>query len=285
MAFFKCIFGFTQQGAQWSEVYYISSSTLQTAAQNCVNVQQAVTNPKVFTSTLSKIRVSEVSNNRIAVTLNPQGIIGGTGGATNSPAVVGIAAIYTLVSTVTGSSRKLWERGLARFDVLRTNSGLDAPGPILQAAMSAKILALAQNVFCIQSVNKVTTPPDVWTNFTFINGVPGQGYVTLSWPTAIALPVAKNIVIRRMNNKLFPGLNGVFPLQAATTTSVQVGWNTDVALVNVPVSTGRWRPWVYNYGAIDNTLSGFLDFNTRDTKKSPLGGRGARRGVRGIRSR
>jgi hypothetical protein len=278
---FKIVFQYTQFNKGWSEVYYKTASDLATAAVIGPELLRASIVLRDPTVVLSKIRVSDTVNNRSSLIqqLNLQ-----NGGIPAGPEPSGVAALISLNSQVPPASRKVWVRGLVDNFVSRNPlTGADSPPGNLVAAINDWILRLALNLFAIRSLVRLGPPPNNYTNILSITPVVGGGQVTFNVAPGPVLNVGQLLTVTLINQKTFPGLKGLFSVIASTATTVVVAYNSTL-VGPVVLTKGRFRQANYNYGVIVTTGSGFAGFVTRSTGRSPLGGRGAKRGARGLRS-
>jgi hypothetical protein len=278
---FKVVFQFTQFNKGWTEVFYTTASDLATAANIGPALKSAAIAVRDSTVVFQKIRVSDVANNRSSTVLQVgyQLTTPSTG-----PETTAVAALINLASTTPPASRKLWLRGLGDLQVQRNpNTGQANPTAVLIQAINDYILRLNLNGFSIRSLTRLGPPPNNYTNILSITPLVGGGTVTLNVAPGPVLNVGQLITISLVNQKSFQGLKGLFSVLAATATTVVVGYNSTL-VGPVLLTKGRFRQANYQYGIIQQAGSGFVDFVTRSTGKSPLGGRGAKRGTRGLRS-
>jgi hypothetical protein len=278
---FKLVFQYTQPNKGWTEVFYRTATDLGAASQLPQALILAMTTYKDPLTTLVKCRVSDVLNNRSSVVVNINQI-GNFSSAGAEP--TGVAALVNLLSTTPPSTRKIWLRGLSDSAIARSpGSGNDNPNPVLISGINAVINQWSTNGFTIRSLTKVGPPPNNYISILSVGVVAGAGQVTLN---TIAGPVYNPgtlLIINQVNQKQFPGLKGIFSVISSTATTVVIPYNGTVTEI-VTLQKGRFRVATYNFGGMQNTGAGFVGFTTRSTGKNPLGGRGAKRGTRGIRS-
>lgn len=280
MAFFKEIWQYTQGDRGFTEVYYSIASTLASAATFPTGLINAAINLRNELTVLRKIRISDVANNRssVVVNINRSPTVAGDG-----PDIVSTSAILTLNAPETGARRSLWLRGLDDGQVKRDPiTGVDRPTAGLQTAMNTWIRQLANAGYHVQSLKKLGTAPLIYARISSIT-VSGPGSILLTMPTGFELTTSKRIILSQIDNKLFPGLNGHWAATAVTSNTLTVGYNSHLANSTYLLTKGRSRPEEYQYGPIVASVSGFNKFGSRDTGRSPLGGRG-RRGTRLSRS-
>jgi hypothetical protein len=278
---FKIVYQYTQPNKGWTETFYRTATDLPTAATQLPQVYLRALFMRDTLTVLNKIRISDVLNNRSSLVV-PVNVSGPPGSA--GPEGAGVAALVNLVSTTPPSSRKLWVRGIQDLMFNRiAASGVDNPSAGLINAINDWITYLAQYGYTIRSLAKVGAPPN---NYITINsvGVVSPGSVNLNVTAGAVLATGQQIVVNQVNQKLFPGLKGIFSVGICTATVVPIPYNSTMPIAIYPLTKGRFRQVNYNYGAISVTGSGFSNFSTRSTGKNPLGGRGARRGQRGFRS-
>jgi hypothetical protein len=274
MAFFKEIWQYTQAEHGFTEVYYSNATNLSQAADfpsTQINLALAMRDRLTF---LRKIRVSDVANNRTTVVIP----INRAGTATSSegPDVCSTTAVVTLSSTSVGSRRQLWLRGLNDADVMRFNgSGLDNISPILRAGINAWIAYLARTGYVIQSLRKLTVPPNAYSRVISIT-VATPGAVTVQMAAGWSATSTNRVILSQIDQKLFPGINGHWAISNVASTVFTIAYNSHLANGTYTLTKGRSRPEEYEYGAITAGISGFNKFGSRDTGRSPLGGRGRR---------
>jgi hypothetical protein len=281
MAQFKVVVQYTQTDSGFAEQYYREAADLAAASVFPTTLINAMIQTKCGPTVLRKIRVSNVANNRESVVIpvnRPSPF------TTLNPDVVSTAAIVTLNSPSIGAKRQLWIRGLVDSDVQRAvGSGLDQPHASLLGEISALITRLNENQFRVRALTKINPPGVVYTDIAKIVSVEGAGEVTIRMAAPYVLPSPARVIITQVDPKLFPGLNGHWTIQFVDTLNFKIRYRPHV-FGTFDLAKGRWRPEAYVYGAIDPATSGFSNFGSRDTGKSPLAGRG-RRSALLIRSR
>jgi hypothetical protein len=278
---FKCVFQFTQPNKGWTETYYRTGADLASAANFPQSLIASMTIFRDPLTILQKCRVSDVLNNRVSipVTIAQNGTRTSTG-----PEAAGLAAVVTLLAPQFGASRKVWLRGIIDLDFARSSvSGVDVPSGSLIQAINSFINQLSTNGFVIRSLTKLGPPPNNYITINSVGIVAGAGQVTLNTVAGPVYNPGTQLIINQVNQKVLPGLKGIFSVISSTATTVVIPYNGTVTEV-LTLQKGRFRVATYNYGAMVNTGAGFSNFSTRSTGKNPLGGRGAKRGARGIRS-
>jgi hypothetical protein len=273
MAYFKVIFTYTQTDLGFSEVYYREADDLATAAVFSEDFLIAMIRPRSALTVLRKARVSSVDNNRNSVVVN---INRATLLSTGSSDVCSTAAVVTLNSPQTGARRQLWMRGLPDDSVKRDlRTGVDDPQPQFLLYLGNYLQLLSFYQYRIRSLKKLGTAPLVYTPIKSIEVV-GPGVTRITFTVPITITDSRRIILSQIDQKRFGGLQGTFTVSNATTLTVDVPYNSTLAIGTYGVAKGRSRPAEYEYGFIRSSLSGFLKFSSRDTGKNPLGGRGRR---------
>jgi hypothetical protein len=196
-----------------------------------------------------------------------------------SPDVTSTTAVLILASSTTGASRRLWLRGLNDGDVQRGNAtGIDIPSANLVTAMNAWIVTCSSS-FVIRSLTPLGTPPNVYQQINSVTGVVGSGSATIGFIGVNPFLLGQSVIITQMSPKVFPGLNGKWTPTSGGVNTFTIPYNLDQA-PPAGVAKGRWRPAIYQYGAIDGTISAFDHFGSRDTGAGFSAGRGRKRAVK-----
>lgn len=274
MAFFKCVFQYTQVDHGFTEVWYRAADNLQAAANFTNALLTAAINTKNHLTVLRKIRVSDVLNNRSAVVVNVNKTT--ALGPSNTPDICAASAVITINAPSIGAKRQLWMRGLDDNDILRDNStGADRPSPQFTNFLNAYLLAFRNNNFQVRALSRLTGSPLVYTPLQSIT-VAGPGQVTVTVPPGFILTASRRIIISQASPKQFPGLNGHWSVTNATSTTFIIPYNCVLPNGVYALTKGRTRPEEYQYGVMDYNTSDFNRFGTRDTGRNPLGGRGKR---------
>ena len=280
MANFKVVCQFTQPDHGFTEVYYRQADNLAAASVFSSRLIASILNYRAELTSLRKIRISDVLNNRSSVVVNINQTASALAGTAD---MVFTAAIVTLNSPSIGARRQLWVRGLTDDSVKRNlNTGLDEPSANLLAGINQHCRALSQNGFAVRALSRLTVPPLVYTNIMSVV-VAGSGFVTFVVPNTWNLTTSRRVILSQFSTKEFAGLNGHWTATQVDATHFTVPYTSALPPGTYLVSKGRTRPEEYVYGVMDYTTSGFNRFGSRDTGKNPLGGRGRRSAPR-IRS-
>jgi hypothetical protein len=279
---FKLVFQFTQPSKGWSEVYYRTATDVRAASVLSQSFIDSMRNFRANITTLIKVRVSDVLNNRSSVVVPINQVGGPTPGLTAD--ITASAAVVTLNAPLVGSSRKVWLRGLPDTYITRDlTSGIDTPDPRLLSGINNFLNQLAVSAFTVRALAKIGVPPNVFTTLISVTSVAGAGTITLNFAAGPTFAIGTQINITQVSQKLFPGLKGTFTIVSSTVTTAVIAYNALTTGTSL-LTRGRIRPVNYLFGNIDFQTSNFSNFGTRATGKNPLGGRGAKRGTRGLRS-
>lgn len=282
MANFKVVFVYSQpQNRGWTETYYRTAADLASAAIIPGALFLALARPRHPLTSIVKVRVSDVANNRNSLVRTLNLAVSGTPLATDpGPEINSTSAVLNLVSTAPASTRRLWLRGLYDSDVRRNGSnGVDAPSPGLRADMTGLIAELAADGFTIRSLVRTGTAPNIYQQISQVSGATGAGLTVISYIGTSAPAVNDRVNLSQLSPKLFPGLNGTYTVLAVGSQTFTIRYNLDYTPPSV-VPLGRWRPSSFNYGPIVPGLSSFLKFGSRDTGAGFSSGRGRKRSVR-----
>ncbi len=280
MEFFKEVFVFTEGDKGFTEVWFSQAANISVASQfgaafidRCIAFRNSLT-------VLRKIRISSVENNRSTAIVN---INRSMASSSNRAAISGAAAVYTINAPSISSRRQVWFRGLDAAQVIRNEtSGADILLPGLDNNIKAYISALAGSNYMVRALGKIN-PVTGYNKITTVQATAGAGLATLTMQNDHGFAQNARIIVSQTNTKDFPGLNGHYTaLAVPTTKSILIAYNLHVT-GTFTATTGRIRAETYSYGAIDTRTSNFNFFGTRDTGRSPLGGRG-RRTARRLRS-
>lgn len=280
MPIFKEVFVYTEGDKGFTEVWYSDHPTLAVAAtfesaffSNLLQFRNALT-------TLRKIRISDVLNNRSTIIVN---VNRSAPFSNSSAAISGASAIVTINSTDIASRRQVWLRGLDANQVVRDAvSGADRPPVSLLNNIRTYILTMAGSNYRVRALEKVN-PATGFKNIISITSVAGAGSIKLTFGVAHGLVGGDRLIVSQANVKDYPGLNGHYGvIDVPDAQSLVIRYNMHVTGTFL-LAKGRIRKESYVYGAINTSTSKFNFFSTRDTGRSPLGGRGRRSGVR-IRS-
>jgi len=274
---FKVIFQFTEADQGFTEVWYRQANNLQDASTIPPSLITASINMRNALTILRKVRVSDTQQLRSSqvVSWNRSATYSGS-----EPAVAGTACVMAVPAPTIGATRHVWIRGLDDFQVARNDAnGQDYLRPQLQTNIGIYFSQLAQANFLVRALQKISPPNYVFRNITNIAGTAGTGIATLTYsgPTVFqANP--PTILISQVSSKLWPGLKGSFPALAVGTSTINIAYNMETT-GSFPIVKGRFREVNYAYAAFNPVNVSFLKFGTRDTGKSPLGGRGRRPSV------
>lgn len=281
---FKEIWTFRSSAARWTEVYYSIDDTLEEAANftnELVNKRLALLNDS---NVLQKIRCSNMDGSRSSVVVQQNKHGTGTASFAKNPANTVEAAVVSLVSTVAGSSRRLWLRGMPEDAVYRSDDGnYDIIAPAFNTALRTWIRALQNNNYIVLTRTKVTVPGFQWRRILGVNGEARNGTSILTLAGNAGINDGDTITITQASNKDLPGLNGLWKVVSSTGTTLTINYNTPRG-DNYQISKGRVRKIVYRTDArINANVSAFAFLGGRKTKNDATGSRGARSAQR-IRS-
>ena len=280
MPYFKTDIFYQQFNKSWSETWYISGSTLSSVA-NLFNATSLLPfietrHPSVV---LYKMRVSSVDNNRISTLLYFNLTTPFVASDPGGPAVSGIAAQINFAAPTVGVSRKLEFRGLRGASVGRlTGSGAAVPSAWLIGGINEYVNNIIAKGFMVRAKTQIAIPP-VFPNsksaLTAIAAAQNGGSATITFEGGGLFTVGSLVSVNRVDQKLYPGLKGLFLVRDPVGGSITIDWNSPQALAAVPLS-GYVRGVSYQYGVPVKAGSQFVNFVTRDTGKNSTGGRGAR---------
>lgn len=285
MADFKCVFNFFstgKKGGTWSEVWYRSAGSLQSAATfdpALILARMLLAHPL---TQLSKIRVSQVGSPRVTtiVTMNAQGVfIGGTG-----PAPIDSAIVCNVSSSAVPATRRWWLRGWdASMATRNVANGNDVFAGVTTISLSAWFNALANFGFEVLPLVKPAVGVYSPYSVTKVDGtVPGKTVLTASGPI-VTIPGVNQIIAARFSKKDLPGLQGPFTILSSVGGTITIPYSTPGNTVVVP-STGQFKMLSYVSGAtIDPAISGPAFIGSRQTKSPFTGSRGARSANRKLR--
>lgn len=290
---YKLVFQFTTSGntpRAWGEVFYRSATDLNTAATLPTGYLINRLGMLNYRNSLKKMTVYDLANARasVIVPINQFGTSGtsaATQGATDRPQEYNTAAVVNLVSTVVGSSRKWWLRGMSDNDCYESNTnGSDVFSGYLRTKLTALLRVMNTNGFEIYPIAKTTAEPWFYVSQVGPTTAAGVAYVNLNdmptWRTGDL------VTFGSCPKKDLPALSGRFTVLAIRTgppPSILIAYQTPL---NGTINTtkGRVRKVKFLTGAlIDNTKSGFAYISSRKSKSPFTGGRGARSAARGLR--
>lgn len=273
MANFKVVLNFSQGGSTWGEQYYRTASDLNTASGFDNEFRLRALRMKHPSTRLTKIRVSEVTNNRNSVVV-PNTVR--VAASSSAPDVVATAAVCKLVSLATGASREVWIRGLIDSQVFRDEAtGNDIPQGALPANLTAWIASLSANGFSVRSLQKINGTSITYKKLNQIV-IAADGTVTFTAETGWTLSSSGRVILSQLDKKLFPALNGHWKIYNVSGTTFTVSYRSHLAAGTYPLYSGRTRPEEFDYGGINASRSGFAYFGTRQTKNVSTGSRGKR---------
>jgi hypothetical protein len=283
---FKLVYGWQQPNKSWSEIWYVTTSSLYYCA-NTIAIDPALLQAMVAfrppVSLLYNVRISSVSQNRQSL-IKYINMKGGTG-VYQDPDVCGASALYRFNASVTAASRAIWFRGLPDAFVTRDpNTGQDKEDASLKIAVNNYLTQIKRWTFQIRSQIPLPVPP-VDPNKDYAVQTIAAG--AISGQTALTTPMGSNfqvdtlVKIHLANPKDFPGLNGIWQVltSAAGGTSITIPYQFPIGGAG-PIGRMKIRPIAYQYGNVDDNTTNFIGYNTRKTGKNRWGGRGARSAVR-----
>lgn len=280
MPYFKTDLFYQQFNKSWSETWYISGSTVSTVASLFNNTSLLpFVNMRHTSVILYKMRISSVDNNRLSTLLyfnlaSPLPISDAGG-----PGVTGVAAQLNFSAPTVGVSRKLELRGLRGPSISRNaGSGIPMPSAFLTSCINEYISNIVNMGFMVRAKTQIAVPP-IFPNsknaLTAISAAQNGGAATITFEGGGTFTNGSTVSINRVDQKLYPGLKGLFLVRDAIGGSITIDWNSTQALGATPLS-GYVRGIAYQYGVPIRVGSGFVNFVTRDTGKNSTGGRGAR---------
>lgn len=273
MAFFKCVFQYTQPDQGWTETYYRSEGSLTDASNFQAGFLAAIQTIRSPLTQLRSIRISEVTNNRNTLPLPITPI---AFPLTIPPDVASTSAIIGLNAPDIGAKRSLWMRGLDDSAVARSaTTGRDTPAPFFQSALDNLLSQMTTQFLYIQALQKLTVAPMVSKSIVSVSVVTPGSVVIITEP-GWALTASGRVILSNLDQKRFGGLVGAFKATELAENSFSVRYNSTLPVGVYPVTKGKTRPEEFVYGRIIGSLSGFKKFGKRDTGRNPLGGRGKR---------
>jgi hypothetical protein len=278
VADYKIVFQYVEAGKGFQEVYYRNASTLQQAATIDTDLIYALTSFRNPLTYLKKARVSDTLNLRNTAVVN---INTSSGYNPGNPAASGVCAVFQLNGLAPGGTRQLRLRGLNTGDMIRNpGTGADSMSADLTIRTNYLLNALQSRNFEIRSLIPTANTPTTWPQITSVTGTAGSGLITLNYMAGLVVTAGQYIKVTQVNQKLFPGLTGLFQAVAVTGTSVTIKYNPAQTFAATGLQKGRFKIANFQYGIINATNSAFSQWSTRITGKDPTGGRGRRTGQR-----
>jgi hypothetical protein len=279
VATFRIVWEFTESnGSGFNEVMYKDAGTPGDAINIpgiCITARLALLHPL---NKLMRIRASQVDSQRVTGTFGI-GLIGTAPGA-GGPTPVGAAAVCQL-SSVLGTTRKLWLRGIPGPWYVRSGaSGLDAPPAALEAALTEYFKQIS---FAQLGIRKLA-PADVALrpNRKITKAAPNvmQGLTDLTLDLAPGWGLPNRVVIGGVSKKDLPSMNGHFQLVAVNANVITINYQTPNN-TTVNGGAGKVRLESYSVTSIFNPPACSFDHYGTRTSRSPLSrSRGAKRAAR-----